>query len=974
MIRRCFVLFVGLIALCSVAGAQTVRGRLVGTVVDKEGRPLPGVTVTVASPALQGSATALTDSAGRFRILMLPPGTYAAKLALKGFQNLEQRDIRIGLEQTITLEVTMPAAFAGEVLVTSDTPLVDVTRTTVGADLGPQLIADLPTGRSYQALTYLVPGAVEGGYENNPSILGSSSLENRIVVDELDVTDPRFGSAGMHVSFNFIQEVQVKTGGYRAEYGGALGGVVNMITKSGSNEFHGDVFAYYTDDSFEAHAKLPRQVGDAVTGYTDWDVGFDLGGKIVRDRLWYFVAANPGFRTDTVVREVFAGDDFAQRNVLEEKLRRDYFAGKLTWQVMTNSSLVASVLGDPKSWDNYTSTYFVDTPYLPTDATGKQDGGSDASWSVTLQSVLSENLLVEAEAGRYDVVYRGKPNSPDLPGYYDVTSDGRWTGGVGSAVGFGGLYYFFDVGRNRDQLRAAVTLFAGDAHQLKVGALATRLRAVSDQHDSGATAKVCLAASEDFSTNDAGYLKPCDSNGDGLADGLLMLSLRGARYLLFDHDYLMYSPDENSHARTDEQGVFIQDSWSITNFISLDLGMRADAIEVRGNTPARSLVPGMSNRIDLRLGDQLAPRLGVIWDFARKGRSKAFAHYGRFYESIPMTINIAAMGAGREQGFSFYYPEAGGLPSLGQDGLPVDPGILVEHWLYPETAVPVDSGLEGQYLDEYLLGAEYELVPNLVVSLTGIYRSLGRVIEDISIDGGATSFITNPGGWYENNPANGEPLAEPVFYPHLSRIFRGVELAAHKWYSDAWQIDASLVWSSTKGNYGGLYDQTFGSRSPNLADANNFPTLLANAYGPLPNDHEWQLKAFGSYRWESGLVTGFALSWLTGAPVSKVGLDLLTLDFHRFVEPRGSSGRTPDLTKLDLHLSYLLRLRGLDLELIADVFNVFNQQKAVTVDERYTKSDDPATDEDPVLRWPYYGEPTRYQAPRNYRVGMKFSW
>ncbi len=287
---------------------------------------------------------------------------------------------------------------------------------------------------------------------------------------------------------------------------------------------------------------------------------------------------------------------------------------------------------------------------------------------------------------------------------------------------------------------------------------------------------------------------------------------------------------------------------------------------------------------------------------------------------------------------------------------------------------PVDSDLQGQYLDEYLMGAEYEVAPDLAIGVTGIYRSLGRVIEDISVDGGITYFITNPGGRYDVNPATGEPLPEPVFYPHLSRIYRGIELAAHKRFSHRWQLDASLLWSRAKGNYGGLYDQTFDELLPNWTTATMLPSLLDNAYGPLPNDHKWQLKAYGSYRWECGLVTGGTLSWITGAPVSKLGVSPACSWCSRFIMPRGSSGRTPSLTRVDLHVAYPLRLGDLDLELIADVVNFFNEQKAVTVDELYTLSDDPATDDDSALLNPWYGEPTSYQAPRNYRLGVKLSW
>ncbi len=643
----------GLLTLCAVVRAQTTRGSLVGTVLDEGGQPLSGVSVTATSPALQGSASSVTDAAGRFRLLMLPPGTYAATLALDGFQRLEQRDIRIGLEQTITLDVTLPAAFTEEMVVTSESPLVDVTSSTVGADLGPQLIADLPTGRSYQALTYLVAGAVDGGLENNPAILGSSSAENRIVVDELDVTDPQFGLAEMNVSFNFIQEVQVKTGGYQAEYGGALGGVVNMITKSGSNELHGDIFSYYTDDSFEADARLPRQVGDAVTGYTGWDVGFDLGGKIIQDTLWYFVATNPGGREATRVHEILAGDRLVQRNVVDEKLTRNYYAGKLTWQAGTNTSLVASLLGDPGRWEGgHWETFYIDTPYLPTDVTAREETGGDATWSLAFHWIPNEDLLVEGATGRYARRDSVTPRSLDLPAYQDYTTDGRWSSGVGLGVWFGGLYTN-DLRQDREQLRLAATWFAGEAHRLKAGVQASRLDASLNWRYGGASDAVCARVSLDFTTNDPGYLSPCDSDGDGTAEGLLIPALDGVFYWLSDEDYWLRPVDQRSRARTDERAIFVQDSWQVTDFLTVDLGLRTDSLETHGNTPYSPRTPGLTNAISLGLREQLQPRVGLVWDFTDDGRSKVFAHYGRTYESIPIYIGLSAFGDVRMDDITF---------------------------------------------------------------------------------------------------------------------------------------------------------------------------------------------------------------------------------------------------------------------------------------------------------------------------------
>ncbi len=273
-----------------------------------------------------------------------------------------------------------------------------------------------------------------------------------------------------------------------------------------------------------------------------------------------------------------------------------------------------------------------------------------------------------------------------------------------------------------------------------------------------------------------------------------------------------------------------------------------------------------------------------------------------------------------------------------------------------------------------MAGAEYEVMTNLAVGVKGIYRRLGRVIEDISVDGGNSYFITNPGGWYYENPVTGVPLDEPVFFPKPSRIYRAIELNVNKRYSDNWQLYASLMWSRNKGNYGGLFRQDNGQLDPNITSLYDLPDLLNGAYGLLPNDRKWQFKAYGSYKWEFGLVTGFNFQWLTGTPISKLGAHRTYGPNERFIGNRGEFGRTPTLMNLDAHISYPFKIGDYDLELMLDIFNVFNQQKATQVDQEYSFCSDPTQDESADCKNPNWGQATAYQSPRNYRIGVKFSW
>ncbi len=970
--------------------AQTTKGSLQGTVVDEGNQPLPGVTVVISSPNMQGTRTAVTDANGKFRFNLLPPGVYKAVFSLPGYQKVENEGIHINVAQTITLEVTLNSAFQEEVLVTSEAPVVDTTSTTIGSNLNQKMISELPTGRTFQSLTFLAAGAVGGGLGGNASIMGSSAAENRYVVDELDTTDPAYGTSGTNVSFNFIQEIQVQTGGYEPEYGGALGGVINMITKSGSNEFHGEVFAYYTDDSFSVEAKVPEGRGSALPEYTNWDVGFDVGGKIIQDKLWYFVAYNPNFSERTVINAIHRRDgSLKQTNKMEPSTTRNYYSGKLTWQINENNSLTATVIGDPTETDDgYNTSYFIDTPYLPTDMIYSTDESGGLNYGLTWNSVLNENMILEVKLGHHETKDETKPRS-DLPWYEDGTT-GVWSDGVGSRVRFGGpSFQQLDGDRWRDQARATFTWFIGDKHEVKAGLQYNWVEFDDVAGVVGSSDAFCApiepwAYTFDWHVGDYIDLTPdneeqlaaigihfCDpGNGDPYG-GVAIPARRGNRLRMRGWGWYNSNYKQNSHGETDESAIFIQDAWKVTDYLTLKVGARAESTDVSGD--ASKL---LANRgISLSFQDTIQPRIGFTWDFAHNGRSKLYGHYGQFYESIPLDINVRAFGNENYDFYFYLYPESG-LPTINNAaaGFGNNVGTLF-YILKAGGGTAADPGLKGQYLEEYVLGADYEIYNNVAVGITGIYRRLGRVIEDISVDGGNSYFITNPGGWYYENPVTGIPLDEPVYFPKPSRIYRAIELSFHKRYSNNWQMDASLLWSRNKGNYGGLFRQDNGQLDPNITSLYDLPDLLNGAYGLLPNDHKWQFKTYGSYKWDFGLITGFNFSWMTGTPVSKLGAHKTYGPNERFIGNRGAYGRTPTLMNLDLHLAYPFALGDrFNLELMLDVFNVLNMQTATAVDQEYSFCNDPSQDESPECRNPNWGAPTAYQLPRNFRVGVKFSW
>ncbi|HKF44037.1 MAG TPA: TonB-dependent receptor, partial [Thermoanaerobaculia bacterium] len=280
----CIAVAAAFLLAAAPAAAQTT-GNIEGTVTDQSGGALPGVTVELSSPNLQGTRVATTGNDGRFRFISLPPGTYKVTGNLSGFGTVE-KTAQVTLDATATVNMQLQLATKEAVTVTGEAPIVDVTSTTTGTNYTAKVIDKLPVGRNYASIVLSQPGVQTDAGETQGrslalSIYGSTSAENLFLIDGVNTTNVIKGFQGKNINAEFIQEVEVKTGGYQAEYGRNTGGVVNVITKSGGNEFHGDVFGYYNPSSFSANQKFERTAPGSQSG--DADTNLVGGGSVIND-------------------------------------------------------------------------------------------------------------------------------------------------------------------------------------------------------------------------------------------------------------------------------------------------------------------------------------------------------------------------------------------------------------------------------------------------------------------------------------------------------------------------------------------------------------------------------------------------------------------------------------------------------------------------------------------------------------------
>src|SRR5579859_5464507 len=295
--RSNLLLAVGLLLIAPALVFAQTTGDIQGRVTDQSGGTLPGVTVEATSPNLQGSRTVTTGSDGRYQFASLPPGQYKVTANLSGFAAV-QKNATVQLDSTVTVNLQLQLATHEAVTVTAEAPLVDTSSTTTGTNYSAKVIESLPVTRNYADVIRLNPGVnVDRGETQGRAlaltVYGATSVENQFIIDGVNTTNVIKGFQGKAINTEFIQEVEVKTGGYQAEYGRALGGVINVITKSGGNQFHGDAFNYYDGLNRGPNTVSSQKItaNDSLTGmriadYERNDFGADLGGYVLKDRIW----------------------------------------------------------------------------------------------------------------------------------------------------------------------------------------------------------------------------------------------------------------------------------------------------------------------------------------------------------------------------------------------------------------------------------------------------------------------------------------------------------------------------------------------------------------------------------------------------------------------------------------------------------------------------------------------------------------
>ena len=360
VLRLFLVLCIALAGTAAFAQDIQTKGSIGGVVTDSNGGILPNAKVTVEGQ--QASTSTQTNDQGVYKVDNLLPGTYTVTVEQAGFKKSVSKGVIVNVGRESSINPKLEAGNISEVVTVTDTGGIDQQSTAVNQSLNDQLYNNVPVARGVVGLFYIAPGTTDslGGGRANPSIAGGSALDNLYIADGVNITDSAFGglgtfsrsygSLGTGINTSFIKEVQVKTGGFEPQYGQSTGGIVNIITKSGTNEFHGALYGYARPKAFEATRKQPDDVrigqGGKLLHQESYDVGVDAGGPIVKDKLFFFGSFNP-----TVGRDIVRGaNNSALFTLLGDHARRTRtynYAAKLDWNLNQNHSINFSLFGDP---------------------------------------------------------------------------------------------------------------------------------------------------------------------------------------------------------------------------------------------------------------------------------------------------------------------------------------------------------------------------------------------------------------------------------------------------------------------------------------------------------------------------------------------------------------------------------------------------------------------------------------------------
>ncbi len=802
---------------------------------------VPDASVKLTSP--YGDHATTTNAAGEYSFLniVIGPG-YKITVEKAGFAPSTAENMTVGMNQQTLHDFSLAlGSTATTVNVTEVANAIDLSTTQIGANIDENLFKNVAVGRNIASVMAMAPGVADsdGAGASNPSINGASGLENEYIVDGANVTEPGFGGFGTYsrifgslgngINFDFIQEVQVQTGGFEAQYGQALGGIVNVVTKSGTNQFHGDVFGYFQPQQFEATRNNANPLLVTKTDYlvheASIDYGADAGGRLIKDKLFWYGGFNPLTNSTYKIADPFYANN--QLGVVDVSRHTYDYTAKLDWNISDKHQLEGSVFGDPS---HTPMTYNNNLSTLPGPGPVDQSPETKLTWGTRIwttryNGTFSPNWAVTANYSNY---YNSFTNLPLLNGY-EIIDNTAVQLGTGGAITYGGIGFNEDTVSKTNQFAVSSThifrLLGG--HSVTYG-----YQFEDDVFNStyGYNGPLFTLPNVPELGSAAGQMQKGgifirEFEGTPGASPIVMVDVRGN-----------YSPP-NVRTDTRYNSGYIQDSWTFGRF-TLKPGIRFEQ---------QSLI-GLNNHYDLT--HNWAPRVGFVVDPFNNRKTKIYGTWGRFFEKVPLDIAVRSLSDELSViGAQYADPGFGNQPNLSPSNYVPGGSIALQGGANAENVAP---GTGAQFQDEVAGGVEHEFAHNLTFTGRFVYRDLRRIIEDMSGTNTTQALAGVPQIYVVGNPsksldifqnvspctsgancntssgytnfANGSPNGSdgiPDGFPNPYRIYKSANSSSAN-VSRLFQFYGSYVLSKLYGNYQGSFRSDNFQNDPNISSMFDF--------------------------------------------------------------------------------------------------------------------------------------------------------
>lgn len=957
----------------------------------------PGLTVSIRSTSTGLTREVPVDGNGRYNIPQLPIGSYTVTLKRNG-ETVQSRDnvaLRVGVAENVSFTSDVKQ-LEGVTVTAAHVPSIDVTSVDSRTVVTAAQLNKLPLPRSAEAAALLAPGVTGGatsatGRFGAPlvSFGGAAVVENQYYVNGFNTTDPNQGQGGLTMPYGAIDQEEVYTGGYSAQYGRSNGGVLNIIGRSGSNDwkFGGALrwepqsWRSSADDVYYTHT--PTNVGPAGDLYkplsenrsANFTYDAYLGGPIIQDKLFFFIA---GENSKTDGRDV--------GNVNSDTLT-DYtwdnpkLYAKINWNITDNHLL--ELTGDYNELKKKGTQYHYD---FAARQKGAFKGFSDDEttgghfWSAKYTGYLTDALTLSVQYGQMKLKTESLPVGLDTVNpfiQFPNNQNPALNGGVPN-VGIQTRDAISKTDYTTKALRAGLNWVLGD-HSINVGIDNLNSQAINIGASLptgpgylwsyGFTAEptvpllpeVGVGAPADFPNGAGGYYVTQNIRRTG-----------GNLY-------------------TYQRAEYLEDNWQVSERLLLSLGLRHDSYDNKNAHRDRYI----------KQSNLWQPRLGFSWDVNGDSSFKVFGNFGRYAMNQPLATDawLANTALNTQQYFTYSGIAGNGEPTgLTQMSVPVS--INGSYGQSPDPRQVYAKGLKPQEQDEFILGFVKAFNENWTYGAKFTRRELLHVIDDYcdtdrvveqaiamgidpdvgdgqcwQINGGeANTFsILDTAGTYHNVRLSRQDMG----FPELKRKYNGVNLFLEHRFDGRWYGKLDYTWSRSYGNSEGQSQtRTDSVGGTQQTDWDN-PAVMVYSNGPQGNDHTHQFKLFGYYQFTPEWQVGANLSMISGGPkycLGKYGPDLTTpYGYSSFYwcngepSPPGKQGRMPWRNLLDLGVHYRPTFADNKLAFHLDVFNVFNRQ--VPLNEYWRYRPDRPNDV-----WPLYRTPTNSQAPRSARITISYDY